>query len=85
MAVNNETQQIEMSLSKQNNAKIEPKEEIKDDLVPKRTLVSNNSDSIKINKKKKNFVDPNMLLYSIENKENLKESNQSRVVSVGFK
>ena len=86
VAVNNVTQQIELSIPKKSTTVSDKKEEIKEELVPKRTLVANNSlDSIKTNKKKKNFVDPNMLLYSIENKENLKESNQSRVVSVGFK
>ena len=86
VAVNKETQQIELSLPKKTSPVAEKKEAVVEDLVPKRTLVANSgSDSIKNNKKKKNFVDPNMLLYSIENKENLKESNQSRVVSVGFK
>ncbi|WP_282630743.1 hypothetical protein [Empedobacter sedimenti] len=86
VAVNKETQQIELSLPKKTNSVTEKKEAVVEDLAPKRTLVANSgSDSIKNNKKKKNFVDPNMLLYSIENKENLKESNQSRVVSVGFK
>ena len=86
VAVNKETQQIELSLPKKTSPVAEKKEAVVEDLVPKRTLVANSgSDSIKNNKKKKNFVDPNMLLYSIENKDNLKESNQSRVVSVGFK
>lgn len=86
VAVNNVTQQIELSFPKKSTTVSDKKEETKEELVPKRTLVANNSsDSIKTNKKKKNFVDSNMLLYSIENKENLKESNQSRVVSVGFK
>lgn len=38
-----------------------------------------NVDTAKINpKKKSNYVDPNMLLYSIENKEALKETNNSK-------
>ena len=84
IAVNKEMNQVELSIPKSTSV-VEKKEIIKENLVPKQSFVANNSlDSIKKLKKKKNFVDPNMLLYSIENKENLKESNQSRVVSIGF-
>ena len=84
IAVNKEMNQVELSIPKSISV-TEKKEVIKENLVPKQSFVANNSlDSIKKLKKKKNFVDPNMLLYSIENKENLKESNQSRVVSIGF-
>ena len=84
IAVNKEMNQVELSIPKGTSV-TEKKEIIKEDLIPKKSFVANNSlDSIKKLKKKKNFVDPNMLLYSIENKENLKESNQSRVVSIGF-
>ena len=84
IAVNKEMNQVELSIPKSISV-TEKKEIIKEDLIPKKSFVANNSlDSIKKLKKKKNFVDPNMLLYSIENKENLKESNQSRVVSIGF-
>ena len=84
IAVNKEMNQVELSIPKSISV-TEKKEIIKENLVPKQSFVANNSlDSIKKLKKKKNFVDPNMLLYSIENKENLKESNQSRVVSIGF-
>ena len=84
IAVNKEMNQVELSIPKSTSV-TEKKEIIKENLVPKQSFVANNSlDSIKKLKKKKNFVDPNMLLYSIENKENLKESNQSRVVSIGF-
>ena len=84
IAVNKEMNQVELSIPKSASV-VEKKEIIKESLVPKQSFVANNSlDSIKKLKKKKNFVDPNMLLYSIENKENLKESNQSRVVSIGF-
>ena len=84
IAVNKEMNQVELSIPKSTSV-VEKKEIIKESLVPKQSFVANNSlDSIKKLKKKKNFVDPNMLLYSIENKENLKESNQSRVVSIGF-
>lgn len=84
IAVNKEMNQVELSIPKSTSV-VEKKEIIKESLVPKQSFVASNSlDSIKKLKKKKNFVDPNMLLYSIENKENLKESNQSRVVSIGF-
>ena len=84
IAVNKEMNQVELSIPKSASV-VEKKEIIKENLVPKQSFVASNSlDSIKKLKKKKNFVDPNMLLYSIENKENLKESNQSRVVSIGF-
>ncbi len=84
IAVNKEMNQVELSIPKSTSV-VEKKEIIKENLVPKQSFVASNSlDSIKKLKKKKNFVDPNMLLYSIENKENLKESNQSRVVSIGF-
>ena len=84
IAVNKEMNQVELSIPKSISV-TEKKEIIKENLVPKQSFVASNSlDSIKKLKKKKNFVDPNMLLYSIENKENLKESNQSRVVSIGF-
>ena len=84
IAVNKEMNQVELSIPKAASV-TDKKEIIKEDLIPKKSFVANNSlDSIKKLKKKKNFVDPNMLLYSTENKENLKESNQSRVVSIGF-
>ncbi|MFV0188223.1 hypothetical protein OBK20_12765 [Empedobacter falsenii] len=86
VAVNEESQQVEILLPTKKEAIVEKKEELKADPEQKKIVVAaTSSDSIKTNKKKKNFVDPNMLLYSIENKENLKEQNQSRVVSVGFK
>ncbi|MFV0151879.1 hypothetical protein OBJ97_01370 [Empedobacter falsenii] len=86
VAVNEESQQVEILLPTKKEAVVEKKEELKADPEQKKIVVAaTSSDSIKTNKKKKNFVDPNMLLYSIENKENLKEQNQSRVVSVGFK
>ncbi len=79
VAINEESQQVEMAFPTK-------KEELKSEAQPKKNIAANTTlDSVKVNKKKKNFVDPNMLLYSIENKENLKESNQSRVVSIGFK
>jgi len=41
--------------------------------------IATNLDTVKVNPKKKgNYVDPNMLLYSIENKESLKESNNQK-------
>ena len=84
IAVNKEMNQVELSIPKSTSF-VEKKKIIKYNLVPKQSFVASNSiESIKKLKKKKNFVDPNMLLYSIENKENLKESNQSRVVSIGF-
>jgi len=86
VAINEESQQVEMAFPKKKEAIVEKKEDLKSEVPQKKTIVANTTlDSVKVNKKKKNFVDPNMLLYSIENKENLKESNQSRVVSVGFK
>ncbi|WP_334124394.1 hypothetical protein [Empedobacter brevis] len=86
IAVNEESQQVEISLPIKKEILPEKKDELKTELQQKKNLVANiTQDSIKKNKKKKYFVDPNMLLYSIENKENLKESNQSRVVSIGFK
>lgn len=86
VAINEESQQVEISLPTKKEAVIEKKEDLKVETQTKRGFVANSTlDSVKVNKKKKNFVDPNMLLYSIENKENLKEQNQSRVVSVGFK
>lgn len=43
------------------------------------TQIATNLDTVKVNSKKKgNYVDPNMLLYSIENKESLKESNNQK-------
>ena len=75
-----------MAFPTKKEAIAEKKEELKSEAQPKKNIAANTTlDSVKVNKKKKNFVDPNMLLYSIENKENLKESNQSRVVSIGFK
>lgn len=45
----------------------------------KQTQLVSNLDTVKVNPKKKgNYVDPNMLLYSIENKESLKESNNQK-------
>ncbi len=86
VAINEESQQVEMAFPKKKEAIVEKKEDLKSEVPQKKTIVANTTlDSVKVNKKKKNFVDPNMLLYSIENKENLKESNQSRVVSIGFK
>ncbi|MDM1297563.1 hypothetical protein HXZ94_03480 [Empedobacter falsenii] len=86
VAINEESQQVEMAFPKKKEAIVEKKEELKSEAQPKKNIAANTTlDSVKVNKKKKNFVDPNMLLYSIENKENLKESNQSRVVSIGFK
>ena len=86
VAINEESQQVEMAFPKKKEAIVEKKEDLKSEAQPKKNIAANTTlDSVKVNKKKKNFVDPNMLLYSIENKENLKESNQSRVVSVGFK
>ncbi|WP_312922889.1 hypothetical protein [Empedobacter brevis] len=86
IAINEESQQVEISLPIKKEILPEKKDELKTELQQKKNLVANIAqDSIKKNKKKKYFVDPNMLLYSIENKENLKESNQSRVVSIGFK
>ena len=85
VAINEESQQVEMAFPTKKEAVAEKKEELKE-AQPKKNIAANTTlDSVKVNKKKKNFVDPNMLLYSIENKENLKESNQSRVVSIGFK
>jgi len=49
--------------------------------------IVNNLDTAKVKTNKKiNYVDPNMLLYSIENKEALKENNnqKSRVVIIDF-
>lgn len=40
--------------------------------------LATNLDTVKVNKKKGNYVDPNMLLYSIENKDALKETNNQR-------
>ncbi|WP_322971578.1 hypothetical protein [Faecalibacter sp. LW9] len=37
-----------------------------------------NLDTVKVKKKKGNYVDPNMLLYSIENKEALKETQKEK-------
>lgn len=86
VAINEESQQVEMAFPTKKEAVAEKKEELKSEAQPKKNIAANTTlDSVKVNKKKKNFVDPNMLLYSIENKENLKESNQSRVVSIGFK
>lgn len=86
VAVNEESQQVEISLPTKRELIAEKKEDLKVEMQQKKNLAANTTlDSVKSNKKKKNFVDPNMLLYSIENKENLKESNQSRVVSIGFK
>lgn len=86
VAINEESQQVEMAFPTKKEAIVEKKEAIKSEAQPKKNIAANTTlDSVKVNKKKKNFVDPNMLLYSIENKENLKESNQSRVVSIGFK
>lgn len=86
VAINEESQQVEMAFPKKKEAIVEKKEDLKSEAQPKKNIAANTTlDSVKVNKKKKNFVDPNMLLYSIENKENLKESNQSRVVSIGFK
>lgn len=86
VAINEESQQVEMAFPTKKEAIVEKKEELKSEAQPKKNIAANTTlDSVKVNKKKKNFVDPNMLLYSIENKENLKESNQSRVVSIGFK
>jgi len=43
------------------------------------TKIAVNIDTARVNpKKKSNYVDPNMLLYSIENKEALKETNNSK-------
>ena len=45
----------------------------------KQTQIVTNLDTVKVHKKKNsNYVDPNMLLYSIENKESLKESNSHK-------
>ncbi|MFV0200948.1 hypothetical protein OBJ99_08840 [Empedobacter falsenii] len=86
VAINEESQQVEMAFPRKKEAIVEKKEDLKSEAQPKKNIAANTTlDSVKVNKKKKNFVDPNMLLYSIENKENLKESNQSRVVSIGFK
>ena len=86
IAVNKESQQFELSIPNKKETVTEKKEALKkEDIQKKAMLASNTLDSIKKAKKKKNFVDPNMLLYSIENKENLKESNQSRVVSIDIK
>lgn len=86
VAINEESQQVEMAFPTKKEAIVEKKEELKSEAQPKKNIAANTTlDSVKVNKKKKNFVDPNMLLYSIENKENLKESNQSRVVSIGLK
>ncbi|WP_313094096.1 hypothetical protein [Empedobacter sp.] len=86
VAINEESQQVEMAFPTKKETIVEKKEELKSEAQPKKNIAANTTlDSVKVNKKKKNFVDPNMLLYSIENKENLKESNQSRVVSIGFK
>ncbi|WP_312356187.1 hypothetical protein [Empedobacter sp.] len=86
VAINEESQQVEMAFPTKKEAIAEKKEDLKSEAQPKKNIAANTTlDSVKVNKKKKNFVDPNMLLYSIENKENLKESNQSRVVSIGFK
>ncbi len=86
VAINEESQQVEMAFPTKKEATVEKKEDLKSEAQPKKNIAANTTlDSVKVNKKKKNFVDPNMLLYSIENKENLKESNQSRVVSIGFK
>lgn len=86
VAVNKEKQQFELSIPNKNESVSDKKEELKKEAIQKKTMLASNTlDSIKKSKKKKNFVDPNMLLYSIENKENLKESNQSRVVSIDIK
>ncbi|WP_314242028.1 hypothetical protein [Empedobacter tilapiae] len=86
VAINEESQQVEMTFPTKKEVSPVKKEDLKVEAQQKKNLAANTAtDSIKNNKKKKNFVDPNMLLYSIENKENLKESNQSRVVSIGFK
>lgn len=86
VAINEESQQVEMAFPTKKESIVEKKEDLKSEAQPKKNIAANTTlDSVKVNKKKKNFVDPNMLLYSIENKENLKESNQSRVVSIGFK
>ena len=86
VAINEESQQVELAFPTKKEAIVEKKEDLKSEAQPKKNIAANTTlDSVKVNKKKKNFVDPNMLLYSIENKENLKESNQSRVVSIGFK
>lgn len=62
------------------------KSELKAIIEQKKNLVAANKlDSIKKTKKENNYVDPDMLLYSIENKENIKESNKSRVVSIDVK
>ena len=45
----------------------------------KQLQIVTNLDTVKVNQKKKsNYVDPNMLLYSIENKESLKETNNQK-------
>ncbi len=86
VAINEESQQVEMAFPTKKETIVEKKEDLKSEAQPKKNIAANTTlDSVKVNKKKKNFVDPNMLLYSIENKENLKESNQSRVVSIGSK
>ncbi|WP_413532631.1 hypothetical protein [Empedobacter brevis] len=87
VAINDESQQVEMAFPNKKESTSEKKEDLKLNVQSKKTIAANTTslDSVKVNKKKKNYVDPNMLLYSIENKENLKESNQSRVVSIGFK
>lgn len=40
--------------------------------------MATNLDTVKVKKKKGNYVDPNMLLYSIENKEALKETQKEK-------
>ena len=40
--------------------------------------MATNLDTVKLKKKKGNYVDPNMLLYSIENKEALKETQKEK-------
>lgn len=65
---------------------INNKSELKAIIEQKKNLIAANKlDSIKKAKKENNYVDPDMLLYSIENKENIKESNKSRVVSIDVK
>lgn len=86
VAVNKDKHQYEFSIPNKKELVSDKKEVLKKETIQNKEMLVNNAlDSIKKAKKKKNFVDPNMLLYSIENKENLKESNQSRVVSIDIK
>ena len=65
VAINEESQQVEMAFPTKKEAIVEKKEDLKSEAQPKKNIAANTTlDSVKVNKKNKNFVDPNMLLYS---------------------